>query len=101
MDDVDEEMPWVIGCSASDYLDNRASWNQGLSNCQNAQITFEASLLKYVSHIVVAVEDEVKTVAEYIMNGTDSLFGCDKVLDSERLQLVSKLTSFERIENDY
>lgn len=101
MDNVDDNMRWMIGCSASDYLKYRDSWNQGLSNCQNAYITLESFLLKYVSHIGVAVEDEVKIVADYIMNGTESLFGCDEVSDSERLELVSKLTSFERIENDY
>lgn len=101
MDGVDDETRWVIGCSASEFLKNKDSWNEDLSRCDNAFIRLDNSILKYVSHIGVAYEDEIRRVAEYIMNETDALFGCDNASESLRLELVSKITSFERIENDY
>lgn len=101
MNGVHEYMPWHIGCSASEYLKHKDSWNDILTKHSDAYITLPPNILRHISHIGVKFEDEVEFIADFIMNDTDVLFGYNEVSDAIRLELISKITSFERIENNY
>lgn len=101
MDGEDENIPWIKGCSAKEYLNKKDSWNDGLSLLDNAYIKLLPNILNHISHIGVAFEGEVEPLANFIANDADKLFGCEDISNSSRLELISKITSFERIENDY
>jgi hypothetical protein len=53
-----------------------------------------------VNHIVVQNEAERNTIINLIQKKEQTLFGCD-LTEKQRLNLISKITSFEQIEKDY
>ena len=46
-------------------------------------------------------ENDVYKYIEHILKEQNPLFGCTNVSQKERILLISKITSFERIEKDY
>lgn len=57
-------------------------------------------LTSLVNHIVVQNEAERNTIIHLILKKEQTLFGCD-LTKKQRLNLISKITSFELIERDY
>ena len=101
MHDVNDYTSWVFGCTPDDFLKSKDLWNDELSKSEDSYIKLQSKSLKFVSHIGVEHECEVEVIADFIMNDANTILGCEEVTTQTRLELVSKLTSFERIEKNY
>lgn len=60
----------------------------------------EEEIGKSLTHILAKKEAEIPSLADFILK-SKSLFGCNDVSNDLRKILVSKITSFERIEKDF
>lgn len=101
MHNISDNMPWVFGCTPAEFLKDKETWNEVLSKKEEAFIKLTHNSLSFISHIGVEKESEIETVADYIMNESKTIFGGEEVSTQTRLKLVSKITSFERIEKNY
>ena len=63
-------------------------------------IIVEENINKLITHILVQNETEIPEIAEFIMDENNSIFGY-ALPKKCRLQLISKLNSFERLSKDY
>ncbi|MCF2594087.1 hypothetical protein I6E11_09890, partial [Bacteroides caecigallinarum] len=61
----------------------------------------EDHFCKFITHIVVGNDDEISQLIDFILDKEIQLFGNNKLSDKARKILVSKITSFERIEKDF
>ena len=76
-------------------------WNEELSSNKENYITIPKEFLgSIITHIVTHTEQEIPQLIEWIIN-SEMLFGCEEISMDERLLLVSRVTSFERISLDY
>lgn len=55
----------------------------------------------FINHIIVNQENEIPEIAEFILDETNPIFGLSKVTRGDRATICSKVTSLERIKNDY
>ena len=62
---------------------------------KRAYIRIKASL-----YIIVSKENEKKTIIDYLSDNNNKVFG-ESLTESQRMILISKITSFERIRKDY
>ena len=60
----------------------------------------ETSITSLLTHIVVSKEDERNRLILFIQNNENNVFGC-MLSESQKNNLISKITSFEQIEKDY
>lgn len=60
----------------------------------------ENEISKSLTHILTKKEKEIPSIVDFILK-SESLFGCKDVSNDLRKVLVSKITSFERIEKDF
>lgn len=68
----------------------------------NVYLTFSSEeLSEAISYIILPKEKDVHKYIEHILNEQNPLFGSTNVSQKERILLISKITSFERIEKDY
>ena len=73
-----------------------------ITKATNIYLSFTSGeLANAISHVIVPKEDDINKFVEYILKEQNQIFGCTKVSKEERIVLISKITSFERIENDY
>lgn len=95
------DINWIWGITKERYDKNRNSLNKNLENHDNMFIRIPWECYdEYVTHIVVSKEEEINTLIELIMDSY-KILGYDNDVDYSRLNLVSKITSFERIEKDF
>lgn len=95
------DIHWKWGISKEEYEVNRGSWNEDLENEENMFIKIPSECYdEYITHIVVSKEEEIDSLIELIMN-SDKILGYENDLDYSRMKLISKITSFERIEKDF
>lgn len=60
----------------------------------------EEEIGKSLTYILIKKETQIPSMVDFILNSTQ-LFGCKYVSESLRKIIVSKITSFERIEKDF
>lgn len=60
----------------------------------------EASITSLLTHIVVSKENERNKLIHFIQNNGNNVFG-RMLSESQKSNLISKITSFEQIEKDY
>lgn len=95
------EIEWIWGISKDDYKKNVDSWNSLLNTFEDCFIKIpEECIDKYINHIVVADEHEIDELIDYIMS-SEIIFGYENISNYSRMKLVSKLSSMDRINNDY
>ncbi|MGM9695053.1 MAG: hypothetical protein ACI3YC_08610, partial [Alloprevotella sp.] len=83
------------------YNDNVKDWNNSLNINEEMFIRIPWECFdEYITHIIVSKEDEIDDMINHIMD-QDKLLGFDNEMDYSRMKLISKITSFERIENNY
>lgn len=100
-DGLNTDAKWVWGISSYDYKEYRADWNKELSLDDTNYLTIPAELLYHgITHIVVKRDCQVQKMIDFIMK-SKTIFGQKDISTQERLCLISKITSFERIEKDY
>ena len=98
--DEARDVKWRYDITKEYYKQNRNKWNEDLEN-RKLFITIPWDCYdKYITHIVVSKERQVDRLIEFIMR-SDTLFGYKNDDVASRLKLISKITSFERIEKDF
>lgn len=88
-----KEINKTLWCSKYAF---RALTVEDTDNNENEKI-----LTQFITHIIVAKENNIPEFVKFILNTKQPLFGYSNVSDQTRNILVSKITSFERIEKDY
>jgi hypothetical protein len=97
----EEPYQWSYNISRSEFLNTRDELNDQMSLCEDMFITIPIDEWNNISHIVVESEDHVDMIIDFIMNAT-KLFGYEVAKDERaKLKLISKISSFEKIEKDY
>lgn len=105
--DYDEQTTWYWNLSEEDFVTKKDEINKILHNSKYAYRGFttdidnEEDFMQFITHIVVDTEANIPELVEFILNEEQPLFGYQKVSKRIRNFLVSRITSFERIENDY
>lgn len=91
---------WVYDTTASDFEKIRAEKNKKLEEQKFFQLLIQPEIIgKIISHIIVPTDDDVPDIIKEIMD-SDTIFG-HNVTDETKHLIISKVTSFERIEKDY
>lgn len=92
---------WKWGVSQEEYNKNKNEWNEQLAHEKNNYITFcEGLLASAITHIVVKKEVQIPKMIETLLQ-SKTILGNRDISEEERLILISKLTSIERIGLDY
>ena len=90
---------WPITRKIYDY--NKDIWNEEIGKNKENYITLPKGYLYFaITHIVVKKESQRQEIINLIMN-SKTIFGSENVSKEERLILVSKISSFESITQDY
>lgn len=91
---------WVYDTTASDFEKIRAEKNKKLEELKFFQLLIQPEIIgKIISHIIVPTDYDVPEMIKEIMD-SDTIFG-HNVTDETKHLIISKVTSFERIEKDY
>lgn len=89
---------WDFHITQNDYENSKSKL---LEENKNTYLTISTDrLLNVISHIIVKTDDDISQIIDLIMR-SKQLFGCTNISEKKRLCLISKITSFERIEKDY
>ena len=97
----DERLPCIEDITFEDFKKRKSEFLETVNKANNAYFTIPAKdINKAISTIIVKDEKMVASIIKHILK-SKILFGSDGISDDDRLLLISKITSFERIENDY
>ena len=100
-DGINDERNWKWGVTFEDYLSNRNAGNKELASDETNYITIPEGFLYFgITHIVVKNDNQIPRMIDFIIN-TPTIFGQTNISQKERMILVSKITSLERISLDY
>ena len=67
----------------------------------SAYVTLKSTdLVNCINFIIVKKDQQIPSIIRLIRN-SKSLFGCEEVTEEQRNLLISRVTSFETIENNY
>lgn len=93
----------IISCNAKkDITSEHIKSIKQIAKRTNIYLSFSSEeLVNAISHIIVPKESDINNFVKYILAETNPILGCNDVPKKERIMLVSKITSFERIEKDY
>lgn len=101
---------WNIEFKSKDeYKEYIRPYNEKLQSSEAAYLRFiefqekenENHFCNFITHIVVSEDKEIPELIKYILNTKNKLFGYEDLSEDTRMILVSKITSFERIEKDF
>lgn len=91
---------WVYDTTSDEFEKVRATKNKQLEKTKFLQSYIQPDdIVKIISHIIVPKDDDVPEIISEIMK-SPKIFG-HKLPKEKKLLLISKVTSFERIEKDY
>ena len=91
---------WEI-MERGNHKDRKIQLNDILTNEKKAYIGVDSSIIpEVISYIIVSEEKERKTIIEYLSDTNKLVFG-KRLTEKQRMTLISKITSFERIEKDF
>jgi hypothetical protein len=84
------------------WLRNEEEYKEWRGDRNNDKKFFDASIgnIEIITHLIVEKEAEIPLLVDYIWN-LDSVMKEEKIDESQRRILISRITSFERIEKDY
>lgn len=104
----EESIKWYWGVSSNDDEVNklRDKLNIELYKSEFAYVGLteeldENVLLDFITHIFVKSESEIPEMVDFILNEKQPIFGYDNLSMRCRHLLVSKISSFERINKDF
>ncbi len=100
-DRCDPDTNWIWGVTNDVHNQSVKSRNKGIENSGAGFITIpEGFLYSAITHIIVRKDIEIENLINTIMCAK-TIFGNKDISEREKLLLVSKITSFERIALDY
>lgn len=94
----DQNSPWIWDCESLSKKDKK-SLNLNIEASDDGFITIPNDWFHMINYIIVNKESQILPLIHFIKNAK-SLFGNDKLLDDQRLFLISRITSFERLNAD-
>lgn len=109
-DGYDEDIKWYWNINPDEFKENKHEYNRILEKTKYAYVGFVKELKEeidkeiftnFITHIIVDTDENIPKMVDFILNPQNSLFNYDKVPIKIRKILVSKITSFERIEKDF
>lgn len=102
LNEADEEYPkWIENVTEDEFSQSKESFTKAISNASKSHIVIPSSdINNAITAIVVKNERMVRETIKMIMK-SNMLFGSKINIREDKLLLISKLTSFERIEDDY
>jgi len=100
--DDEDIAKWIWNIDKNYFDSHKKEWNDSLDkNNEYGHMILSSELLNdAITHIIVDKDKRIPDVINYIMN-TKSVFGVSDISPEQRLLLISKITSFERINKDY
>ena len=91
---------WVYDTTANDFEAEREMKNKELEKNKLLQFCIKSDDIgKIISHIIVPTDDDILEIIKFITN-SKTIFGHGVSKDTKQL-IISRVTSFERIEKDY
>ena len=100
-DHLSKEHNWVHNGDAAYVKANKKQWNDSLQKTEDGYITLlQCELQHAITHIIVPKESFIPEIIEHILY-SKTIFGSKDITREDRLMLISRITSFERIESDY
>jgi len=100
--DDEDIAEWIWNIDEKYFDLHRKKWNDSMDkNEEYGHIILTSELLNdAITHIIVDTDKRIPDVINYIMS-TKSIFGVSDISLEQRLLLISKITSFEKINKDY
>lgn len=100
--DDEDIAEWIWDIDKKSFDANKKDWNNSLGkNKEYGHMYLTSKLIdNTITHIIVDTNERIPTMIDYIMK-TKKIFGSSDISINQRLLLISKITSFERINNDY
>ena len=99
-DNMSEATDWIWNISHHNFLEIKDNINQTLANTEKGHLDLPAwAVNKAITHIIVSRDKQIDGMIKHIME-SKTIFGAT-VDEKEKLSLISKVTSFERINKDY
>lgn len=92
------EKQWCL--SREEFESKKNKLNNELDHEEDAFIDIPGCWFNMINHIIVPKEQDVLTITKFI-NSSDVLLGHHDIGKEEKLHLITKITSFERIEKDF
>ncbi len=96
----DSAFEWQIIHNHAEYKSYQERLNEALNDEDNAFIYIPGHSFNCISYIIVPKEKDIPYITN-ILAINDKLLGYTNIENYQRLHLISKVTSFERIQNDY
>lgn len=96
-DNHSDERGWKWDVTREKHDKYKKEWNKELANSNDGYMKFLPST---ITHIVVKSESQISKTIDLLLH-SKTIFGNANVEMDERLMLVSKITSMERISLDY
>lgn len=96
----DSAFEWQIIHNHAEYKSCKEHLNDALNYEENAFIDIPGNSFNFITHIIAPEEKNIPNITNIIANN-DRLLGNSNIASSQRQHLISKVTSFERILNDY
>lgn len=99
--DDEDIAEWIWDISKNYYKKNKTSWNNSMEKNEYGYIKLNSETLDdTITHIIVDTNKRIPVMINFIMK-SKQIFGVNHITYKQRLLLVSKITSFERINQDY
>lgn len=96
----DSAFEWQVIHNHAEYKSYKERLNDALNYEENAFIDIPENSYNFITHLIVPEEKDIPYITNIIANN-DKLMGNFNIDSSHRQHLISKVTSFERILNDY
>lgn len=99
---VDGEVySWFFPCTREEYLKSREELNARFSEWEDGYIAIPPNCFDVISHIIVKNDDQRDLIIDFILK-SQKLFGYPIERNSKsKYKIISKISSFEKTENDY
>lgn len=94
----DKDTPWIWACDSLSKEEKKLL-NDNIAASENGFITIPNEWFNMINYIIVKKEDQILPLIHYIKKAT-CLLGNNALTDDQRLFLISRITSFERLNAD-
>lgn len=100
-DNEKRETQWIWFSSKEKFDKGKGFLDDQIQKEKEGHIVFDKEkVASIITHIVVKKDSEIGTMIKYLRN-SKIIFGNENISEENRLLLISKVTSFERIRKDY
>ena len=105
-DNADSGTAWMYSYEISDFTNAVRTRNEEFHKSHVAFMPLWGECKSkfptdFITHIIVDRENEIPVIIKFIQDECNSIFGISDMPKEDRAMLCSKVTSLERIDNDY